>query len=120
MAQKTHPLRWVFRPDGCGLMGKVLKDPPKNRFRLPLLVAAAVLVVMTAIFVSMFRDMGVVNLLKLRDTEKQLRAEVDQLRRENADLKSQVEGLKSNPSVIEGEARRMGLVREKERVIVIP
>lgn len=86
--------------------------------RLPLLIAAALLLL--AIFISLFRDMGVVGVLKLRNTEKQLRSEVEQLRKQNAELKSQVEGLRSNPSMIEDEARRLGLMREKEKVIVVP
>ena len=64
--------------------------------------------------------MGVVDLWRLRNTEKQLRAEVERLRRENNELKNQVEGLRGNPAVIEEEARRMGLVRKQERVIVVP
>ena len=96
-----------------------MKKSSKSRARLLLLIAASAIVV-GAIFISMFRDMGVVNFLKLRNTEKQLRDEVEQLRRENAELKSQVEGLKSNPAVIEKEARGMGLIHKEERVIVIP
>ncbi|MCL1926267.1 MAG: septum formation initiator family protein [Syntrophorhabdaceae bacterium] len=96
-----------------------MKEPSKNRMRLSLLIAA-LLIVLGAMLISTFRDMGVVNFLKLRNTEKLLRAEVEQLRRENAELKNQVEGLKSNPAVIEDEARKMGFIHEKEKVIIIP
>jgi cell division protein FtsB len=99
-------------------MRKPLDEISRNRARLPLLIAAAI--VLIAIFISLFRDMGIIGLLKPRNTERQLRTEVEQLRRENAELKSQVIGLRSNPSVIEDEARRMGLIREKEKVIVVP
>jgi len=100
-------------------MEKSLSEPPKNRTRFLFLIAG-VAIVLGAVFVSMFREMGVSNLLKLRDTEKQLRAEVEQLRRENDELKKRVEGLKSNPAVIENEARRMGFIHEKERVFIVP
>jgi cell division protein FtsB len=89
-----------------------------DRLKLPLLIAAALILI--GVFISLFRDMGVIGLLKLRNTEKQLRAEVERLRKENAELKGQVEGLRSNPAVIEDEARRIGLIKEKEKVIVVP
>lgn len=99
-------------------MKKPIKETTGSKMRLPLLIAAAL--VLIAIFISLFRDMGVIGLLKLRRTEKQLRTEVEQLRKENTELKSQVEGLRSNPAVIEDEARRIGLMKEKEKVIVVP
>jgi len=99
-------------------MKKHIKESMTSKMRLPLLIAAAL--VLIAIFISLFRDMGVIGLLKLRNTEKQLRTEVEQLRKEITDLKSQVEGLRSNPAVIEDEARRIGLIKEKEKVIVVP
>jgi cell division protein FtsB len=99
-------------------MKKTPNVPASQRLRLPRLIAAAL--VLLAIFISLFRDMGVIGLWKLRKTERQLRSEVEQLRRENADLKTQVEGLRSNPAMIEDEARRLGLMKDKEKVIVVP
>jgi len=99
-------------------MRRTLDDPGRWKRRLPLLLVVALVV--AAVFISLFRDMGVVGLWKLRSTERQLRSEVERLRRENAELKAQVEGLRSNPAVIEDEARRIGLIKEKEKVIVVP
>ncbi len=99
-------------------MRKSQDDSRRRKRRLPLLIACAL--VLAAIFISLFRDMGAVGLWKLRKTEKQLQAEVERLRRENAELRAQVEGLRSNPAVIESEARRLGLIKEKEKVIVVP
>jgi len=106
------------RSGGTEPMKKTPNVPASQRLRLPLLIAAAL--VLLAIFISLFRDMGVIGLWKLRKTERQLRSEVEQLRRENADLKTQVEGLRSNPAMIEDEARRLGLMKDKEKVIVVP
>lgn len=94
------------------------KDPDRARRQIPLLLAAGLIA--AALLVTLFRDMGVVDTWKLRRTERQLRAEVENLRRENAVLKRQVEGLRTNRSVIEEEARRMGFVKEREKVIVVP
>jgi cell division protein FtsB len=99
-------------------MKRVFNESSRQMMRLPLLIAAVL--VLLAIFISLFRDMGVIGLLKLRNTERQLRSEVEDLRRENADLKSQVEGLRSNPAMIEDEARRLGLMKEREKMIVVP
>lgn len=95
-----------------------LRDPNRKKRRLPLLIAAAL--VIAAVFISLFRDMGVVDSWKLHKTERQLRGEVDKLRQENALLKRTVEDLRGNPAVIEQEARRLGLIKEGENVIVVP
>jgi len=95
-----------------------LKDPNRKMRRLPLFIAAAL--VIAAVFISLFRDMGVVDSWRLRNTERQLRGEVDKLRQENALLKRTVEDLRGNPAVIEQEARRLGLIREGENVLVVP
>ena len=95
-----------------------LRDPNRNKRRLPMFIAAALVV--AAVFISLFRDMGVVDTWRLRSTERQLRGEVDKLRRENELLKRTVEDLRGNPAVIEQEARRLGLIKEGEDVIVVP
>jgi cell division protein FtsB len=95
-----------------------LRDPSRKKRRLPLYIAAAL--VMAAVFISLFRDMGVVDSWRLRKTERQLRGEVEKLRQENALLKRTVEDLRGNPAVIEQEARRLGLIKEGEKVIVVP
>jgi len=95
-----------------------LRDPNRNKRRLPLFIAAAL--VLAAVFISLFRDMGVVDSWRLRKTERQLRSEVEKLRQENALLKRAVEDLRGNPAVIEQEARRLGLIKEGENVIVVP
>lgn len=95
-----------------------LRDPNRHKRRLPLFIAAAL--VIAAVFISLFRDMGVVDSWRLRKTERQLRGEVEKLRQENALLKRTVEDLRGNPAVIEQEARRLGLIKEGENVIVVP
>jgi cell division protein FtsB len=95
-----------------------LRDPNRKKRRLPLYIAAALVVM--AVFISLFRDMGIVDSWRLRKTERQLRGEVEKLRQENALLKRTVEDLRGNPAVIEQEARRLGLIKEGENVIVVP
>jgi cell division protein FtsB len=95
-----------------------LRDPNRKKRRLPLYIAAAL--VIAAVFISLFRDMGVVDSWRLRNTERQLRGEVETLRQENVLLKRTVEDLRGNPAVIEQEARRLGLIKAGENVIVVP
>jgi len=95
-----------------------LRDPNRNKRRLPLFIAVAL--VLAAVFILLFRDMGGVDSWRLRKTERQLRSEVEKLRQENALLKRTVEDLRGNPAVIEQEARRLGLIKEGENVIVVP
>ena len=95
-----------------------MRDPNRKKRRLPLFIAAGL--VIAVVFISMFRDMGVVDSWRLRRTERQLRGEVEKLRQENALLKRTVEDLRGNPAVIEQEARRLGLIKEGENVIVVP
>jgi cell division protein FtsB len=95
-----------------------LRDPNRKKRRLPLYIAAAL--VIAVVFISLFRDMGVVDSWRLHKTERQLRGEVEKLRQENALLKRTVEDLRGNPAVIEQEARRLGLIKEGENVIVVP
>src|SRR5512139_2093111 len=94
------------------------KDPGRWRRRLPLLLALGL--VSVGLIISLFRDMGVVGTWRLQSTERQLRAEVEKLREENDRLKREVDGLRSNPAIIEEEARKLGLIKEREKVIVVP
>jgi cell division protein FtsB len=93
---------------------------PADRWKRRLPVLVAVGLVAAALLISLFRDMGVIGTLRLRGTEEQLRSEVESLRRENARLKREVDDLRSNPAVIEEEARKLGLIQEMEKVIVVP
>jgi cell division protein FtsB len=99
-------------------MKEVWKNPDRWKRRLPALIAVALAA--AALLVSLFRDMGVIGMVRLRGTEQQLRSEVEALRLENTRLKREVDGLRSNPAVIEEEARKLGLIQQREKVIVVP
>lgn len=88
---------------------------PAKRF--PLLFAAVILC--AAILYSIFGEVGIVNTLKIRATQKQLERENERLRLEIAELRKEVKDLRSNPSAIEKIAREMGLIGRKENVIVL-
>jgi cell division protein FtsB len=99
-------------------MAESRKKTERGRRRLPIYLALGL--VMAGVIISLFRDMGVVGTWRLRSTERQLRSEVEMLRKENARLKQEVDDLRSNPAIIEEEARKLGLIKDKEKVIVVP
>src|SRR5512139_3862432 len=94
------------------------KDNGRWKRRFPLLLVAGL--VAAGLFISLFRDMGIVGSWRLLAKERQLQAEVEELRLENARLKREVDNLRSNPAVIEEEARKLGLIKDREKVIVVP
>src|SRR5512139_1553818 len=106
-----------FRYDTKAMTGR-RKEPGRWKRRLPLLLAIGL--VSTGLIISLFRDMGVVGTWRLRSTERQLQSEVEMLRQENARLKREVDDLRSNPAIIEEEARKLGLIKDREKVIVVP
>lgn len=64
--------------------------------------------------------MGVIGTWKLYRTHRQVLSENKSLREENQRLQQEVEKLRTNASYIEEIARKeLGLVREKENVIVL-
>jgi len=86
--------------------------------RLPFLLAAIILC--AAVLYSIFGEVGIVNTYKIRNTQKQLEEENVRLHQEIAELRKQVESLRSNPSAIEEIARKeLGLMGKKENVIVL-
>jgi cell division protein FtsB len=94
------------------------KDPEGRKRRLPFLIVAGL--VAAGLLISLFREMGIVDTMRLRGKERQLQSEVEKLRQENARLKREVDDLRSNPAVIEEEARKLGLIKDREKVIVVP
>lgn len=85
---------------------------------ISLLLAAGILG--ATLLYLIFGEVGIVNTYKIRETQKQLVEENDRMRQEIADLRKQVEALRSNPSAIEEIARKeLGLIGKKENVIVL-
>jgi cell division protein FtsB len=99
-------------------MKETRKETERWKRRLPVFLVAGL--ICAGLFISLFRDMGIVGTWRLRSTERQLQSEVENLRQENARLKREVDDLRSNPAVIEEEARKLGLIKEREKVIVVP
>lgn len=60
----------------------------------------------------------VTHYIEQRQTAGHQQAELEALQRESEELKDRIDGL-SGPDAVEREARRLGMVREGERAIVI-
>jgi cell division protein FtsB len=86
--------------------------------RWPILVLGGM--VLVALLLSTFGEVGIISTLNLNAKEKQLISENMELRKENEQLRQEVEQLRSNPSYIEEIARgELGLMGQKEVVIPV-
>lgn len=66
-------------------------------------------------FSFFFGEMGMLKLIKMKETHQQLRGEIESLQEENLRLAENIEALKSDPFYIEMIARdQLGLVKEGE------
>ncbi len=69
---------------------------------------------------SVFGDRGMLNMVRERDKVESLRAELDELRAENARLSAEIVDLRTSPRAIERLAREeLGLARPDETVFLI-
>jgi cell division protein FtsB len=75
------------------------------------------LVAVSLVVITLVRDQGVIGTWKLSRTERQLKAENERLRNENARLLGEVHKLRTSSEIIEKRAREMGLVYPGELVI---
>ncbi len=90
---------------------------PWLKRRWPVLLVGGM--VLVALLVTLFGEVGILGTVNLYRKERQLMAENARLREENEKLRQEVEKLRSNPAYIEEIARReLGLMDKRE--IVIP
>jgi cell division protein FtsL len=69
---------------------------------------------------SVFGDRGILNMLGEREKVESLRAELDELKAENARLSAEIADLRTSPRAIERLAReQLGLARADETVFLI-
>jgi cell division protein FtsL len=69
---------------------------------------------------SVFGDRGILNMLGEREKVEALRAELDELKAENARLSAEIADLRTSPRAIERLAReQLGLARPDETVFLI-
>jgi cell division protein FtsB len=67
-----------------------------------------------------FGDRGILNMLGEREKVESLRAELDELKAENARLSAEIADLRTSPRAIERLAReQLGLARADETVFLI-
>ena len=69
------------------------------------------------VFSFIFGDAGLLSYFKMQRTQGQLDHEIEELRQKNAELKKQIELLRSDPHYIEQIAReQLGLVKDGETI----
>ncbi len=98
------------------------EDAPRNEpsTRKRAFVMGAVIALAALAVGSIFGDRGILNMVGEREKVEALRAELDELRAENARLSSEIRDLRESPRAIERLAREeLGLARPDETVFLI-
>ena len=97
---------------------EVTRSEPRARMKAWVLATAIALIALAV--GSVFGDRGILNLLQKRREVDTLRAELEELRQENARLSAEVVALQTDPRAIERLAREeLGLARPDETVFFI-
>ncbi|MFQ5544202.1 MAG: septum formation initiator family protein [Nitrospiria bacterium] len=80
-------------------------------------IALSVLANGYLLFTFIFGEMGFINALQLKETHRQIKAEVRSLKQKNQQISLQIDALNHDPKAIERLAReRLGLVKKGELV----
>lgn len=79
------------------------------------LVFAVLLSIYLAIAI-LFRENGLFKYIKLKSIETKLQAEIKGIKKQDEDMKKQIETLKKDPNLIEELAREQGLMKEGELI----
>jgi cell division protein FtsL len=98
------------------------EEPTRSepRTRMKAWVLGTVIAVIALAVGSIFGDRGILNLLDKRRQVEALRAELEDLRTENARLAAEITALRTSPRPIERLAREeLGLARPDETVFLI-
>jgi len=100
---------------------KKIQIPEKRPFRPTagtlLRWAAVALALLLGVYLIFSQDSGLLQVRQLREERDRLQNEVQRLQSEKEELQHQIESLKkSDPFVIEEEARRKGMSREGDEV----
>jgi cell division protein FtsB len=92
------------------------RTPPAGRIRWDRLGRYALLFVLLAILLAYISPVS--HWMRQSDTARAEKAELNELKAENARLEHRVHDLK-RPTALEREARKLGMVKEGERAYVI-
>jgi cell division protein FtsL len=100
------------------MRSETLKSEPRARMRA--FVLGTVIALIALGVGSVFGDRGILNMLGEREKVESLRAELDELKAENARLSAEIADLRTSPRAIERLAReQLGLARADETVFLI-
>jgi cell division protein FtsB len=95
-----------------------LNNPPafrKKAFRLGI-----GLLFLVMIMTSVFGKKGVMSLYEERSRLAGLEAQIADLKKQKLRLEAEIRQLEDNPRAMEKEARRLGMIKPGEKVIMLP
>jgi cell division protein FtsB len=102
---------------------KLKKISAEEKFRLLLRQHGRGLLGLLVLLLVVHDIFGAHGFIAMRRTQNEIqkvKADLDQLNKENADLARQVKDLRTDPATIEAMGRSMGLARPGEVIIKIP
>ncbi len=88
----------------------------KKRRKRTVLFTLGILIVIYLSLTLIFGENGLLRYIKLESIRADLQAEIRSLKKQNEEMKRQIEALKKDPNLIEELARKRGLTREEELI----
>jgi cell division protein FtsB len=122
MPQVASPGPGTPRSDSQPLYRRRRVAPPPASSGWPARLLKYVIVFLTAVLLidSLIGSSGLIEALRARRQYAALAADLDQKRRENADLRDEIRRLREDPATIESIARQeLGLMRQGEVLVVV-
>ena len=96
-----------------------VKLPPRRRTN-PWIRRGLIFATCTVLLDALVGDRGVAQTIKARENLQRMSAGLEQLRRENAELRERVDDLRTDSATIEAVAReQLGLIRRGEVLIIL-
>jgi len=81
-----------------------------------ILLTIGILIFIYLSFTLIFGENGLLRYLKLRSTKNDLVVQIEKIKRQNEEMRREIEALKKDPNLLEELARQQGLMKEGELI----
>ncbi len=89
-----------------------------RKLRQMIYTTIGLIVVVYLTFIMIFGENGVLKYLKLRHIKNELTAETELLKKQNEELRKEIEAIEKNPEQLEDLARKYRFVKEGELLFI--
>jgi len=91
----------------------------KKKIKRTVFLTCGILIIGYLFLRLIFSDSGLLKYLKLKSMKNDLRAETENIIRQNEEKKKQIEEIENNPALLEKEAREQGLTMDGENIYIL-